>query len=90
MNFGNFAPKVGTNLATKFTAMFELQRDMNSSNPFIQQGRSMPDNVRSEIVERWLNGGGHREIGRKMNLPKSTVTNIVNKFLERGDSQTQE
>ena len=40
----------------------------------------MPDNVSNEIVELWLNGSGHREIGRQMNLPKSTVTvtNIVN------------
>lgn len=37
----------------------------------------MPDNVCREIVERWLNSGGHREIGRQMNLPNSTVTNIV-------------
>lgn len=60
MNFGNFAPKVYINLVTKFTAMFE--RDMNLSNPFLQQGRSLPDNVCSEIVKCWLNGGGHREI----------------------------
>ena len=38
-------------------------------------------------MEHWLKGGGHREIGRQLNLPKSTVKNIVNKFLERGDSK---
>ena len=56
------------NLPTKFTAKLEtlcsLQRDVNSSNPFKQQGRSLPDDVRNEIVELWLNGGGRREIGR--------------------------
>lgn len=38
-------------------------------------------------MEHWLKGSGHREIGRQLNFPKSTVTNIVNKFLERGDSK---
>jgi len=35
-------------------------------NPFIQQGKAIPNNVRDEIVERWLNGTGQRQIGRDL------------------------
>jgi hypothetical protein len=58
---------------------------MNVNNPFITQGSSLPDNVRVEIVDWWLSGNGHRSIGRELNIPKSTVSNIIHKFLERGD-----
>ena len=58
---------------------------MNVNNPFITQGSSLPDNVRAEIVDRWLSGNGHRSIGRELNISKSTVSNIIHKFLERGD-----
>ena len=56
-----------------------------SNNPFIRKGRSLPDDVRSEIVDKWLDGNGPTAIGRQTNIPKSTVVNIVNKFVERGD-----
>ncbi|XP_028408206.1 uncharacterized protein LOC114530785 [Dendronephthya gigantea] len=58
---------------------------MNSSNPFVKQGRFLPDNVRGEIVDCWLSGNSHGSIGREMNIPRSTVTNVIKKFLERGD-----
>ena len=57
------------------------------NNPFIKQGSFLPDRVRGDIVDRWLNGTGRREIGRQLNISKSTVSNIINKFLERGDSK---
>jgi len=75
------------NFVLNFAMKFPTYTSMNFENPFIRQGRSLPDNVRGEIVERWLNGSGHREIGRQLNVPKSTVANIVNKFLERRESK---
>ena len=31
-------------------------------NPFIQQGKAIPNNVREEIEERWLNVTGQRHV----------------------------
>ena len=46
-------------------------------NPFIQQGKAIiPNNIRGQIVDRWLDGTGQRQIGRDLNIPKSTVQNI--------------
>ena len=53
---------------------------MLTCNSFIQQGKALPERVRHEIVEKWLNGTGIREIGRQMNIAKSTVGNIIDKF----------
>ena len=33
-------------------------------NPFIKKGKAIPNNVRDEIVERWLKGTGQRQIVR--------------------------
>ena len=55
-------------------------------NPFIQQGKAIPNNIREEIVERWLNGTVQRQIGRDLNIAKSTVQNIMDNFLKRGHS----
>ena len=87
MNFGNFTPKVSMNLAAKFTAMFELQRDMNSSNRFTQQGRSMPDNVRSEIVERWSQGNWKANEFAQEHCNEYCKQVLGEGILERGDSK---
>ena len=49
-------------------------------NPFIQQGKAIPNNVRDEIVERWLKGTGQRQIARDLNIAKSSVQNIIDNF----------
>lgn len=33
-------------------------------NPFIQQGKAIPNNVGDEIEERWLNGTGQKQIAK--------------------------
>ena len=40
-----------------------------STNSFIKQGKSLPEKVREDMVERWL---------------KSTVANATDKYVERG------
>ena len=56
-------------------------------NPFIQQGKAIPNNVRDQIVERWLNGTGQRQIARDLNIAKSSVQNIIDNFCKRGHSE---
>ena len=55
-------------------------------NPFIQQGKAIPNNVREQIVDRWLDGTGQRQIGRDLNIPRTTVQNIIDNFAKRGHS----
>ena len=40
-----------------------------STNSFIKQGKSLPEKVREDMVERWL---------------KSTVANSTEKYVDRG------
>ena len=56
-------------------------------NPFIQQGKAIPNNVREQIVERWLNSTGQRQIARDLNIAKSSVQNIIDNFCKRGHSE---
>ena len=37
-------------------------------------------------MERWLNGTGQRQIERVLNITKSLVQNIIDKFCKRGHS----
>jgi len=39
-------------------------------NPFIQQGKAIPNNVREQIVDRWLDGTGQSQTGRELNISK--------------------
>ena len=55
-------------------------------NPFVTQGKAIPNQAREDIVDRWLNGTTQRQIGRDLNIPKSTVQNIIDNFAERGHS----
>ena len=55
-------------------------------NPFVSQGKAIPNQAREDIVDRWLNGTAQRQIGRDLNIPKSTVQYIIGNFAERGHS----
>ena len=55
-------------------------------NPFVTQGKVIPNQAREDTVERWLNGTTQRQIERALNIPKSTVQNIIDNFGERGHS----
>ena len=55
-------------------------------NPFVTQEKAIPNQAREDIVERWLNGATQRQIGRDLNIPKSTIQNIIDNFAERGHS----
>ena len=46
-------------------------------NPFVNQGKAIPNQAREDIVDRWLNGTTQRQIGRDLNISKSTVQNII-------------
>ena len=56
----------------------------NQHNPFIQKGKAICNNVREEIVERWLNGTGQRQIGRDLNIAKSSVQKNIDNICKRG------
>ena len=49
------------------------------------QGKAIPNQAKEAIVDRQLDGTTQRQIGRDLNIPKSTVQNIDN-FAERGHS----
>jgi len=55
-------------------------------NPFVHQGKAIPNEAREDIVERWLNGTTQRQIGKDLNISKSTVQNIIDNFAQRGHS----
>ena len=53
-------------------------------NLFIRQGRAIPDEVRSAIVERYLENKSIRNIAQEVNLSYQTVSNIVDLWIETG------
>ena len=55
-------------------------------NPFVTQGKATPNKAREDIDDRWLNETTQRQIGRDLNIPKSTVHNIIDNFADRGHS----
>ena len=55
-------------------------------NPFVTQGKAIPNQAREDIVDSWLNDTTQRQIGRDLNIPKSTVQNIIDNFAESGHS----
>jgi transposase len=57
---------------------------MASTNPFVDQGKALPSKVREQIVERWLSGTSQNQIARELNVAKSTIWSIINRFLESG------
>jgi len=42
-------------------------------NPFVHQGKAIPNQARKDIVDRWLNGTTRKQIGRDLNISKSTI-----------------
>ena len=53
-------------------------------NPFIWQGKALPNNVRENIVDDWLQDKGPTEIGKELKLDKQTVSSIVDNFVRKG------
>ena len=53
-------------------------------NYFTRQGKSIPDNVREVIVEKWLSGNVPTEIGKELRLSRQTVSNIVDNYICKG------
>ena len=56
-------------------------------NPFTQQGKALPCEVRDVIVEKWLGGSKQFEIARQLRLSRKTVANIVDRFVRTGSVQ---
>ena len=50
-------------------------------NPFTKQGEALSCEVRDIILEKWLEGSKPFEIGLQLNLPRKTVSNIVDRFV---------
>ena len=46
-------------------------------NVFSRQGKTLPSEVRNQIIEKWLRNEGMENISRQSNLPFKTVSNIV-------------
>ena len=84
-----FDSKLRTSLpSSKFISNENLSRifcDM-AHNPFVHQGKAIPNEAREDIVERWLNGTTQRQIGKDLNISKSTVQNIIDNFSQCGHS----
>ena len=53
-------------------------------NYFTHQGKSILDNVREVIVEKWLSGNVPTEIGKELRLSRQTVSNIVDNYICKG------
>ena len=41
------------------------------------QGKALPSEVRSQIIEKWLSNEGTANTSRQSNIPYKTVSNIV-------------
>ena len=50
-------------------------------NYFTHQGKSILDNVKDVIVEKWLSGNVPTEIGKELKLSRQTVSNIVDNYI---------
>ena len=55
-------------------------------NPFTKQGKALPCEVRDIIIEKWLEGSKPFQIAQQFNLPRKTVTNIVDRFVRTAGS----
>lgn len=53
---------------------------MMEPNPFTKQVKALPCEVRDIIVEKWLEGSKPFQIAQQLNLPRKTVTNIVDLY----------
>ena len=53
-------------------------------NPFTKQGKALSCDIREIIVEKWLEGSKPFEIAQRFNLPRKTVSNIVDRFVHTG------
>ena len=59
-------------------------------NPFTKQGKALSCEVRDIIViivEKWLEGSKLFQIGLQLNLPRKTISNIVDRFVRTGSVQ---
>lgn len=56
-------------------------------NPFTKQGKALSCEVRDIILEKWLEGSKPFQIGLQLNLPRKTVSNIVDRFVRTGSVQ---
>ena len=57
------------------------------SNSYTTQGKALPDKVRQEIIEKWLNNEGIAEISRQLVLPYKSVSNIVDLWITTGSTK---
>ena len=55
--------------------------------PFTKQGKALSCEVHDIIVEKWLEGSKPFQIGLQLNLPRKTVSNIVDRFVRTGSVQ---
>ena len=53
-------------------------------NPFGTQRKAIRNQAREDIVDRLLNGTTQTQIGRDLNIPESTVQNIIDDVAEHG------
>ena len=53
-------------------------------NPFTKQGKALSCDVREIIVEKWLEGSKPFQIAQRFNLPRKTVSDIVDRFVHTG------
>ena len=56
-------------------------------NPFTKQGKALSCEVRDIILEKWLEGSKPFQIVLQLNLPRKTVSNIVDQFVRTGSVQ---
>ncbi|CAB4037449.1 paired box pox-neuro, partial [Paramuricea clavata] len=59
------------------------------SNSCTTQGKALPDKVRQEIIEKWLNNEGIAEIPRQLVLTYKSVSNIVDMWITTGSTRPQ-
>ena len=56
-------------------------------NPFTKQGKAFSCEVRDIILEKWLEGSKPFQIVLQLNLPRKTVSSIVDRFVRTGSVQ---
>ena len=89
MKTTSFISKFDSKFAN-FASRFEVYQDEVASrlllvvifctmahNPFVTQGKAIPNKAREDIVDRWLNGTTQRQIGRDLNIPKSKISSTI-------------
>ena len=58
-------------------------------NSFSKQGKALPNKVRNEIIERYINNESYTSISRNLNLPYKTISNIVELWIETGSIEAR-